>query len=107
MMKILTDKQYKSYNKVSRYQIFPIYYNNIDEKYIYGLTANLSIEDTQFVMHKVRPNDSLDSLALYYYGNPTYYWVIADFNRFRDPYAPLPVGNAIKIPTFSNIKFER
>lgn len=105
-MQVLTNKQYKSYDRVSRYQIFPFYYNKLDEKYIYGITSHLTTEDTKFVAHKVKDKDTLDSLALYYYGNPTYYWVIADFNRISDPYKPLEKGIVIKIPTFSNISFD-
>ncbi len=105
-MSILVDKQYKNYDKVSRYQIFPFYYNTVDKRYVYGLTANLKTQDTPFVAHKVKFGDSLDSLALYYYGNPTYYWVIADFNRIRDPYSKLTPDSIIKIPTFSSIEFE-
>jgi nucleoid-associated protein YgaU len=58
------------------------------------------------VSHKVKDGDTLDSLALYYYNNPTYYWVIADFNRIQDPYLELEVGRILKIPTFSNIAFK-
>jgi nucleoid-associated protein YgaU len=50
--------------------------------------------------------DTLDTLALYYYNNPTYFWVIADFNRIQDPYADLVVDSVLRIPTFSNIAFD-
>ena len=39
MKEILTQKTYKEYDYVSRYSVFPFYYNRIDEKYIYGLTS--------------------------------------------------------------------
>ena len=105
-MKILTDKQYKQYDRVSRYSVFPYYYNNMDKKYIYGITAHLDNEDISCVMHKVKEGDTLDSLALYYYNNPTYFWVVADANRIQDPYEELKVGDILKIPTFSNIAFK-
>ena len=75
-------------------------------KYYYGLTSHLITEDTSFVAHKVKRGDTLDSLALYYYNNPTYYWVIADFNKIRDPYLDLEEGRTLRIPTFSNIAFD-
>lgn len=106
-MSILTDKQYKNYDRVSRYHIFPIYYNNNDGKYMYGLTSNLKTSDCKFVAHQLKDTDTLDSLALYYYGNPTYYWIIADFNRIRDPYQDLSKFKYLKIPTFSGIEFMR
>ena len=105
-METLINKRYKSYDKISRYQVFPTYFHNIDKKYIYGITSHLITENTKFVSHKVQEDDTLDSLALYYYNNPTYFWVIADFNRIKDPYADLELGSILKIPTFSNIAFE-
>lgn len=100
----LVDKAYRSYEYVSRYTSFPYYYDVDDEKYIYGTTSQLK-QDTSYVMHKVLPNDTFDSLALKYYNNPTLYWVICDFNRIQDPFTELKVGERIKIPTLSNISF--
>ena len=105
-MSDIFNKQYKDYDRVSRYQVFPFYYNSKDGKYSYGITSHLLTDDVTFVAHKVKKHDTLDTLALYYYNNPTYYWVIADFNRIRDPYQPLEVGKILKIPTFSNIAFD-
>jgi nucleoid-associated protein YgaU len=105
-MSQLINKQYKNYDKVSRYSIFPYYYNRIDDKYIYGLTTHLKNENVKFVNHTVKKDDTLDNLALYYYNNPTYYWVIADFNRINDPYKTLKIGTILRIPTFSNIEFD-
>lgn len=102
----LINKAFKSYDRVSRYSIFPYYYNRFDNKYVYGITAQLSTEDINFVSHKVKRGDTLDTLALYYYNNPTYYWVIADFNRIQDPFARLPEGVILRIPTFSNISYD-
>ena len=105
-MEILVNKKYKSYDKVSRYQVFPTYFHTIDNKNTYGITSHLVTEGISFVSHTVKPQETLDSLALYYYNNPTYFWVIADFNRIRDPYSELEVGRILKIPTFSNITFD-
>ena len=100
------NKQYKDYDRVSRYQVFPFYYNSDDDKYFYGLTSHLSADNTPFVAHKVKTGDTLDTLALYYYNNPTYYWVVADFNKIRDPFLELKEGTILKIPTFSNLAFD-
>lgn len=102
----VTGKQYKEYDRLSRYASFPIYYNNTDNRYFYGLTAQLLTKNTSYVTHVVKAADTLDSIALYYYNNSLYYWVIADFNRIRDPYSPLVVGTLLKIPTFNNIRFD-
>lgn len=105
MSDILTDKQFKEYNKLSRYSGVPYYYNQTDNKYIYGIGKNLR-DDTTHKIHRVVEGESLDSIALYYYNNPTYYWIIADFNRIQDPYITLTPGTKLKIPTFSHIEFE-
>lgn len=103
-MDILTNKQYKTYNKVSRYSPFPIFYNTMDGTYQGSITDYL-LDTTTFIKHLVNESDTLDTLALYYYGNPTYFWVIADFNRIQDPFEKLKVGEFIKVPTFSDIQF--
>lgn len=105
-MNVLSNKYYKDYDRVSRYAIFPHYYHRIDKKYIAGITAHLKNKDVMFVTHKVIQGDTLDSLALHYYNSPTYYWVIADFNRIQDPYEELEVGQVLRIPTFSYIEFD-
>jgi nucleoid-associated protein YgaU len=59
------------------------------------------------VSHEVKPEDTLDSLALTYYNNPTYWWVIAYFNKILDPFAVLYLSRTIiKIPNITGIKFE-
>ena len=105
-MEKLINKKYKSYDRTSRYQVFPTYYHRIDKKQVSGITSHLITEGANYTSHKVKPHDTLDTLALHYYNNPTYYWIIADFNKIRDPYTPLVVGTVLKIPTFSNIAFD-
>lgn len=104
-MDILTNKQYKQYDKISRYAPFPIYYNKLDNRWMYGIPSSLN-RNTTFINHVVKSADTLDSLALYYYGNPTYYWAIADFNNIHDAFEPLPVGMVVKVPTFSALQFQ-
>lgn len=106
MEPILINKQYKDYDRVSRYSVFPYYYNRIDQKYIYGITSQLSTDNIIYVNHVVKQGDTLDTLSLYYYNSPLYFWVIADFNRIQDPYADLEIGSTLRIPTFNNIEYE-
>ncbi len=105
-MDVLINKEIKNYHRISRYSLFPIYYHRLDEKYLHGITAHLQTSDTTYVNHKVALGDTLDTLALHYYNNPTYYWIIADFNRIQDPFEPLQQGDIIKVPTFSNIQYD-
>ena len=104
MPNVLTQKSYIQYQKLSRYNNIPYYYHKLDNKYVYATGYNLDI-NTPFITTIVQKNDTLDSLALQYYNNPTYFWIIADFNRINDPYTQLIEGTTIKIPSFSAIRF--
>lgn len=105
-MNILKNKQYRKYDYISRYTIFPIYYNIKDKKYIYGTTSHLS-EQSQYVAHKVTVTDTFESLAFKYYGRPDLYWIISDFNRINDPFINLiDKVEIIKIPSLSALSFE-
>lgn len=105
MKEILTQKTFKEYSYVSRYSVFPYYYNRLDEKYIYGITSQLK-KDVNFVSYKVKQGDTPDSISLYYYNSPLYYWAILNFNDINDPYAELKEGTILRIPTFTNIEFD-
>lgn len=106
-MNILKNKSYRTYDYTSRYSTYPYYYNTIDKKYIYGITGQLS-DETEYTLHYVTDRDTLDSLALYYYGRPDLYWIIADFNRIQDPYINLfEKYNYIYIPSLSGVKYKK
>lgn len=104
-MDVLTNKKYRTYEKVSRYSPEPYYYNTVDNKYVVGTYHQLRT-DTTFQIYVVRRNDTYDSIALQFYNNPTYYWIITDFNRVNDPFVPPKEGVRLKIPSFSGIRFE-
>lgn len=103
-MDVLTHKQYKTYDYISRYSPSPIYYHTLDDKYIVGRDKWLR-DDTIYTSHEVLKGDTYDSLALAYYNNPTYYWIICSFNRIHDPFEPPTEGTILKIPAISNILF--
>lgn len=104
-MDVLKNKEQKAYDYLSRYTPFYYYYNSRDGKYIYGITAQLRTS-TPFVEHDVEQRDTLDSLSLKYYGRPDLYWVIADFNRIKDPFERL-WGNhkTINVPTLGAVAY--
>ena len=56
----------------------------------------------QFIVHKVKPGETLAILAKRYYGDYQKFIVIADFNRIEDV-AKIPVGSKIKIPEIEGI----
>ena len=104
-MDVLKNKQYKNYIGLSRYSVIPYYYNTLDNKYQYATIKPLKT-DTPFVKYKVIPGDTWDSIALIHYGNPTYYWVLCEYNNIQNCLDnPIP-GTKIKIPFISEIQFK-
>lgn len=103
-MKTLTNKQYKIFGPISRYSPFPIYFNNLDKKWVGGTTQYLR-DDTPCTYCRVQAGDTYDNLALYYYNNPTLYWVICSYNHIQDPFEPPKVGTTLAIPVLSSISY--
>lgn len=106
-MDTLKDKRYENFDYLSRYATIPYYYDTLNNRAVYGIGTNLK-NNTEFVTHKIRSNDTLHSLALKYYNNPTFWWVIAYFNDIQDPFKPLREAyTTIKIPNITSISFGR
>lgn len=103
-MDVLKNKEYKSYNKLSRYTTFPTYYHTVDDKYVYGITSHL-LKNTPYSLYRVQRNDTWDSIALEAYNNPVYYWILCDFNDVQDPFDEPKLDSYIKIPVLSSIRF--
>ena len=104
-MDVLKDKKYKQYTRISRYSSFPYYYNTLDDKYVEGTTKYLA-DDSEYRLIKVKRGDTYDTLALQYYNNPTYYWVICSFNRIQDPFKTPAPDTYLKIPVLSEINYD-
>lgn len=105
MKNILVNKQYKTYERLSRYSQFPIYYNTVDEKWLVGTTAQLS-DKSPYQTYKTTGKETYDMIALSYYNNPTLYWVICDFNHIQDCFEPPKPDTVLKIPVISSIRFD-
>ena len=71
-MDTLTNKRYQQYDYTSRYTDVPYYYDTINGRDVYGIGSNLS-KATSWVGHEVKPEDTLDTLALKYYNNATFW----------------------------------
>lgn len=105
-MEKLTNKRYNSFDYTSRYTTVPYFYDTETHTDVYGIGTQMSSQ-TAFVSHLVRPEDTLDALALTYYNNPTYWWVIAYFNKITDPFIQLSTKfTTLKIPSISSIVFK-
>lgn len=105
-MDILKNKTQNSYDYKSRYLGLPYYYNTLDDREEYGIGYNMDL-DINWVAHKVSPDDNLDSLALNYYNNPTYWWIIAYFNNIQDSFIRLiDHYDTLKIPSLGAVTFK-
>lgn len=71
-MDTLKNKNYTSYDYLSRYSDVPEYYDTLEGKEISGIGTNMKT-DTEAFTHRLVESDTLDSLALKYYNNPTYW----------------------------------
>ena len=105
MSKKLTNKFYKQYDYTCRYSGVPVYHDITNLTQVCGLSSYLD-NSTIYRLHTVKQGDTFDNLALYYYNNPTLFWVICSFNRIKDPYMKLVEGSQLKIPSLANIRFD-
>mgnify|MGYP003300525561 CR=1 FL=1 len=101
----LTQKSYKQSDRLSRYAPLPFYFHTEDNKHIYGISKWLDT-NVSYITHKVLESDTLDSIALMYFGNPDYYWIIANFNRITDCFVKLSDKyDTLKIPSLTTLRF--
>lgn len=102
----LTNKRFETFDYLSRYTGVPYYYDTQKKKDVYGLSRKVDFS-TPYLSHKLVPEDTLDSLALDYYNNPTFWWIIASFNKILDPFENLMLNfTVIKIPDITSFQFE-
>lgn len=104
-MDTLKNKRYADFNYICRKTGVPYYYDKLGDRDVFGIGSNLK-KDTAYVSHKVVQEDTLDSLALEYYNNPTLWWAIAYFNDIQDAFIRLVDHfDTIKIPQITSIEF--
>ena len=81
-----------------RYQFTPVY-KRWDGKNVYRTTyypiIPESVDDTYIIASE---SDYLDSLAKKYYGDESYWWVIAQANNLGKGKLSIPQGKQLRIP---------
>lgn len=104
-MDILQNKRYANFSYTSRYTGIPYYHNTLDDRDIYGIGSNMK-KDIPYAVIDVKATDTLDGLALRYYNNPTFWWVIAFYNNIWDSLINLnDYYTTLKIPNIASIEF--
>lgn len=109
-MNVLTNRAIKSSKYYSRYNGLSYYYNNLDDKYQLETRHWLKefIDTSKIQTYIVKEKDTYDTIALEFYNNPTYYWVICDYNRIIDPFTPPKVGAVLYLPSLNaGLEFEK
>lgn len=101
-----TYKGLKSYSYLSRYSSVPVMGDTTAGKQYHG-TVKWIDEEASYTIYRCGINDTLERIALNLYGNPQYWWVIADFNRIVDPFAKLKEGQELKIVSLNDITFTK
>ena len=105
-MNILTNESTKTSDYFSRYNGVAQYYNKHDKKYQLALKSWLK-KDFESVPYVVEKGDTFDFIALKFYNNPTYYWLICDANDIIDTMKEPKVGDILLVPTLgNNLQFE-
>jgi hypothetical protein len=107
-MNTLKNKKYLSYGYVNRYSGAPIYYDTLTEKEIVGIINDID-KDAPHFTHIVQDRETLDSIALKYYNNPTYWWIIALFNNIQDAFIDdlKQQHSILQIPNIGAITFSK
>lgn len=106
-MDTLKNKKYLPYDYLCRYSSTPSFYDTLNDREIMGIGSNMQKLNNVYT-HKVKKNDTLDSLALHYYNNPTYWWIIAYYNDIQDAFVNLSEHySVLQIPNISSISFGR
>jgi nucleoid-associated protein YgaU len=73
----------------------------------YGLRPRYStVPKTSDQFYDVQPGDTFASIAGALYGDPRYWWVLADFNDALDPFAALTPGDTLRAPSRQRLFLE-
>ena len=117
-MDVLKNKTAKTSKYFSRYNGKNYYMNTLDVLSKDTETGSVAykeqLETSRWLSHNndyktyiTKEGDTYDSIALQFYNNPTYYWIICDFNRVLDCMKPLKPDTVLYIPTLgTGFKYE-
>ena len=109
-MNVLTSKTAKTSNYYSRYNGLFYYYNHLDDKYQLETRHWLKefVDLSKVTSYTVKEKDTWDTIALEFYNNPTYYWIICDYNRITNPFVNPKPGTILYLPSLNaGLEFEK
>lgn len=91
------------YHRMSRYSPYRLILANNKKKHFEtqnNTTINTSDKDR--FCKVTYQNNRLDKIALQYYGDHTYWWIIAKANNIIDPF-DLPIDKVLRIPNINAV----
>ena len=101
--KVVYLRNNSKYLRLSRYSPYRIILDNNKKKY-YETQNNTRIEESdKDRYHEVTyKNDRLDKISYEYYGDASYWWIIAKANNIIDPF-DLTLGTMLRIPNINSV----
>lgn len=63
----------------------------------YNASPSIQTNSFMFEWYTIEGDEFLDDISSKYYGTPTLWWVIADFNEIVNPYESVENGMSLKI----------
>ncbi len=82
----------------SRYDVIPTKHNEKKKQVKKPVMYPAIPRKVTDIYLQTNPGDRLDLLAHKYYGNPSYYWIIAQANGIGKGSLNVPVGMQLRVP---------
>lgn len=96
-----TPRDYRFLSRYSPYRRIVEKDNNIVTE-TFNSTSIVENENDQFYTVDITTENRLDIISTNFYGNPTYWWILAMANNIIDPF-DVPIGTLIRIPLLESI----
>lgn len=110
---IMTEKRYRAglafhqrgeYERARHEFLMTLRYNPNHSGALNMLTAQNATDPKRYVIHRVKPGESVSKIAALYYGNYQNYPMISQFNQLSDA-RDIKVGQELKIPILTGVPF--
>lgn len=90
--------------EASQFKFTPIYKDG--DTIRFGLRQTPISPRSSYRIYTVTPEmeNRLDLISNAFYGDPSFWWVIADANNMTDPLAAVPIGSKLRMPPASTVR---
>ncbi len=63
----------------------------------YSISSDIQSNSALFEYYQVEQDEFLDDISARFYGTPTLWWIVSDFNEIPNPFEALEEGQTLKI----------